>query len=410
MAVTRLPEVPTGTSLAATVILSSGATLNSSVNPGGYADAFFQLGTSTNSGLVVSTMAGSATAGSADGTGAAAQFNSPLGVAVDASGNVYVADSSNNSLRKITPAGVVTTLAGSGTAGFADGTGASAQFDGLSDVAVDSDGNVYVADSNNNRIRKVSPAGNVTTLAGSGTAGFADGTGASARFKYPLGLTVDAQGTVYVADMSNHRIRKVSPVGNVTTLAGSGTAGFVNGTGTAALLNSPSDVALDAAGNVYVSEYWNHSIRKVSPAGEVTALAGSGTAGFVNGTGAGAQFTGPYRVAVDAGGNVYVADLGNYRIRKVTPGGDVTTWAGLGQGAYSDGPVAGAYFGTIQGLSLADNGTAYVADASNNRIRKIAQVTSLLALAQSGLAGTNPVPASLVATGLLPETTYYYRA
>ena len=262
---------------------------------------------------VVTTLAGS-TEGFAEGTGAAAKFREPSGIAVDSAGNVYVADSVNNRIRKITPAGVVTTLAG-GTAGFAEGTGAAAQFNFPSGIAVDSAGNVYVADSNNNRIRKITPAGAVTTLAGS-TAGFAEGTGAAAQFNNLRGVAVDSAGNVYVADL--HRIRKITPAGAVTTLAGS-TSGFADGTGAAAKFTDPPGVAVDSVGNVYVAD-GSRRIRKITPAGEVTTLAGS-TSGSADGTGAAAQFKNPNSVAVDSAGNVYVADNSNHRIRKITPAG-----------------------------------------------------------------------------------------
>ena len=261
---------------------------------------------------VVTTLAGS-TQGYADDTGAAAQFSGSTGVAVDAAGNVYVADNYNHRIRKVSPTGVVTTLAGS-TQGYADGTGAAAQCNNPSGVAVDVAGNVYVADWGNNRIRKVSPAGVVTTLAGS-TQGYADGTGAAAKFDGPVGVAVDAAGNVYAADSSNRRICKVSPAGVVTTLAGS-TKGYADGTGAAAKFDDPAGVAVDASGNVYVADWGNNRIRKVSPAGVVTTLAGS-TKGYADGTGAAAQFSLPSCVAIDGAGTIYVGDHGNHRIRKI---------------------------------------------------------------------------------------------
>ena len=267
--------------------------------------------------VVVTTLAGSGVTGFADGTGTAAQFNYPSGVAIDSSGTVYVADFFNNRIRKITPAGVVTTLAGSGVAGFADGNGTAAQFFYPTGVAVDSSGTVYVADSYNHRIRKITPAGVVTTLAGSGVAGFADGTGTAAQFYNPQGVVVDSSGTMYVADSGNHRIRKITSAGVVTTLAGSGVAGFADGTGAAAQISGPAGVAVDSSGTVYVADTGDHRIRKITSAGVVTTLAGSGAASFADGTGAAAQFNNPRGVAVDSSGTVYVGDYVNNRIRKI---------------------------------------------------------------------------------------------
>ena len=227
---------------------------------------------------------------------------------MDGDGNVLVADSDHHRIRKISPNGVVTTLAGSGEEDFADGIGTAASFSSPCGVAVDGDGNVLVADYGNHRIRKISPNGVVTTLAGSGEGDFADGIGAAASFSSPFGVAVDGDGNVLVADSMNHRIRKISPNGVVTTLAGSGEGDFADGIGTAASFNSPCGVAVDGDGNVLVADSMNHRIRKISPNGVVTTLAGSGEGDFADGIGTAASFSSPHGVAVDGDGNVLVAD------------------------------------------------------------------------------------------------------
>jgi GH25 family lysozyme M1 (1,4-beta-N-acetylmuramidase) len=278
---------------------------------------------------VVTTLAGSAgISGTNDGTGSAARFggysnDSPCGGAMDSTGNLYVADTSNCTIRKVTPAGVVTTVAGLARwGGSDDGVGSAALFLLPRGVAVDSAGNVFVADTGNNTIRQVSSAGVVTTLAGSaGQAGSADGTGSAARFNAPIGVAVDSVGNVFVADSKNYTIRQVSSAGVVTTLAGSaGASGRNDGTGSAALFWLPRDVAVDSAGNVFVADSGNNTIRKVTPAGVVTTLAGlAGKSGSADGTGSAAQFNIPGAVAVDRAGNVFVADTLNHTIRKGSP-------------------------------------------------------------------------------------------
>ncbi len=272
----------------------------------------------------VTTFAGGSR-GSTDGTGADARFNYPEEVAVDGDGNVYVAGGGDHTIRKITPAGVVTTLAGvAESSGSTDGTGTDARFNFPYGVAVDRDGNVYVADRDNHTVRKVTPAGVVTTLAGTaGSSGSDDGTGADARFNYPRGVAVHRDGNVYVADRDNHTIRKITPAGVVTTLAGAaGSYGSTDGTGTAARFSGPHGVAVDGDGNVYVADAYNHTVRKVTPAGVVTTLAGTaGSSGLADGTGPLARFNSPAAVAVDGDGNVYVTDRNNHAIRTVTPAG-----------------------------------------------------------------------------------------
>jgi ribosomal protein S11 len=318
------------------------------------------------------------TSGTNDGTGSAAQFNRAFGVVVDSDGNVYVADTFNNTIRKITSAGAVTTLAGSaGPSGTNDGTGSAARFYLPVGVAVDTIGNVYVADSGNDTIRKITSVGAVTTLAGSARQqGTNDGPGSAARFNNPTGVAVDTNGNVYVADSDNDTIRQVTPVGTnwvVTTLAGiAKTPGTKDGTGSAARFNLPKGVAVDRANNLYVADYLNKSIRKVTPSGEVTTLAGNaGLSGSDDGTGSAARFNRPYSVAVDLANNLYVADTYNQTIRKITPGGSVTTLAGsAGLSGSDDGTGSAARFGLPSGVAVNSAGNLYVADTYNYRITK----------------------------------------
>jgi serine/threonine protein kinase, bacterial len=320
---------------------------------------------------VVSTFAGSTTAGSADGTGTSASFSFPFGVAVDSSGNVYVGDTSNQEIRKITAQGDVTTLAGSTTPGAADGTGAAASFNDPEGVATDAAGNVYVVDHANNEIRKVSPAGVVTTLAGSTTPGSTDAVGTAASFNLPTGIAIDANGYLYVADSSNNEIRKIAPDGTVSTLAGSTTPGSRDGVGAAASFNMPTSVAVDASGVVYVVDHDNQEIRKISPSGSVSTLAGSTTAGHADGTGAAASFDFPYSLALDQSGSLYVADYLNNEIRLVTSAGVVTTIAGSTAFGHADGTGTAATFFSPVGIAVDAGGNLFVAEIHNNDVRKI---------------------------------------
>jgi serine/threonine-protein kinase len=346
-----------------TPVASGTATITLTASPAtgtsGLASTTFSF-TVTIPGVI--TLAGSTTAGYANGTGTAATFNGPQGVASNAVGQLYVADTDNYEIRMITSLGAVTTLAGSGASGDANGPGTNASFEYPGRVAVDANGNVYVADYGNNQIREVTPTGVVTTLA--------------SGFSEPNGVAVDTAGNVYVADEGHNEIRMIAPPrGTVTTLAGNrNTApGSVNGTGTDASFNAPIGVAVDATGNVYVADYGNNEIRKIAPGGTVTTLAGSMTRGSVNGTGTGASFNSPFDVAVDAAGNVYVADSGNNEIRMVTAAGVVTTLAGSwpGHAGHADGSLTTATFNFPTGVAVDAVGNVYVADQANNEIRKI---------------------------------------
>jgi alpha-tubulin suppressor-like RCC1 family protein len=326
--------------------------------------------------LMVTTFAGTANViGNADGTGSAAQFVWPTGGAIDGSGKLFVADTVNCTIRKVTPAGVVSTLAGfPGNSGSADGASSAAQFSYPRGVATDGSGCLYVADTYNSTIRRVTPAGVVTTIAGvAGHVGSTDGSGSVALFNYPSGIVADGSGNTYVADTNNHTIRKVTPVGVVTTVAGTGgLSGSADGIGTGAQFNSPQNIAIDATGNLYVTDTNNSTIRKVTPAGVVTTIAG--LAGYYSdssdGTGSAARFAQPSGIAVDFAGNLYVTD-GNYTIRRITPSGVVTTVAGVaGYCGRSDGTGSAVQFYQPHGLAVDSTGNLYVMDSGNATIRK----------------------------------------
>jgi sugar lactone lactonase YvrE len=338
-------------------------------------------------------LAGAGSPGSADGTGAGAQFNQPFGVALDTSGNLFVADKNNHVIREITSGGVVTTFAGTaGSFGTADGTGADARFNLPTGVAVGSGGNVYVADTNNNTIRVISSQGAVTTLAGmAGTDGSIDGTGGAALLNQPHGIAVDSSGNIYVADFGNNMIRKVTQSGVVTTLAGVAAAttitnttgapanpGHADGTGTAASFNQPTGIAIDGSGNLYVADAGNDLIRKVTSAGVVTTIAGMpGVAGSTDGTGSAARFDSPRGVTVDGSGNIYVADAGNSSVRRITAAGVVTTLAGSpGSFANVEGTGAGAIFDAPAGIAVDSSGNLYLSQELGDVISKGAQATT----------------------------------
>jgi sugar lactone lactonase YvrE len=322
----------------------------------------------------VSTLAGLAGQwGSVDGAGAAARFTTPAGIGVDRNGNVFVVDEFDNVIRKITPAGVATTFAGlTGVWGYEDGVGSAARFDGPTGLAVDANDNLFVTDTYNTLIRKVTPSAVVTTLAGSrGSSGSSDGVGNSASFYTPVALDIDAAGNLIVADGA--RVRKVTADGVVTTLAGNFTeSGNADGTGTEALFQWIYGVAADAQGNGFVSDFLNQTIRRVTPAGVVTTFAGFASAGSDDGGPGVARFYNPTDVEVDASGNVFVADAGNNTIRKITAGGQVSTLAGRA-GSYgdADGQGSAARFAMPKYLALGGGGELYVSDVGNATIRKV---------------------------------------
>ncbi|SEN90366.1 hypothetical protein SAMN05192574_104543 [Mucilaginibacter gossypiicola] len=322
--------------------------------------------TSQTLSVVVSTFAGSINPGNADGTGTAASFNHPAGMITDAAGNIYLADAGNNLIRKITSAGVVTTFAGSGEQGDTDGTGTDASFNNPQDVTLDGSGNLYVVETTGKVIRKITSAGIVTTLAGGG-AGGADGTGTAAGFTAPTGIAVDGNGNLFVADV--YKIRKVTSAGVVTTFAGSGVSGSANGTGTAASFSQVKGIVIDLSGSLYVTDSGNNMIRKITSDGVVSTLAGSGAEGSTNGTGNTATFTAPVGLTADNQGVIYEGDSAHF-IRAVDAYGNVSAVAGTGFSGLADGEGSKASFSVPYGLAVGV-GKVYVADTFNNMIRVI---------------------------------------
>lgn len=328
-----------------------------------------------NVSAVVTTLAGDVWRGYADGTGSMARFYFPQGVTVDSIGNVYVADSVNNRIRKITAAGLVTTFAGGANAesgSGVDGTGAAARFSRPAGVAMDNYGNVLVADGGHNLIRRITPDGVVTTIAGTGERGWMDGSAAAASFNSPQAVAVDSEGSIYVADAGNVRIRKVSRSGIVTTLAGNNVLGCNDGVGAEARFGNPFGVTVDTSNNVYVADYGCNAIRKITPAGVVTTLAGiTNLSGGADGHVSSASFCQPQGVAADRTGNLYVTDRCNNAIRMITSAGVVTTVAGTAVPGYADGIGNAARFSAPYGIAVDSAGNLYVGDTDNNMVRKV---------------------------------------
>jgi sugar lactone lactonase YvrE len=328
------------------------------------------------------TLAGLAgNSGSADGTNTSASFYQPKYLAVDNAGNIFVVDSST--IRKVTPQGVVTTIAGQvGVSGYADGQGTNAIFNNPQGIAVDISSNLYVADMMNSVIRKITPDGTVSTFAGqAGINDSIDDTGNAARFYFPIGIAVDTNGNVYVADSVNETIRKITPGRAVTTLAGFPRSyGYADATGSAARFHNPCGLAVDASNNIYVADNVNEVVREVTPGGVVTTLAGfPGSAGAADGTGNAARFYSLNSVAVDSNGNVYVADTSNQAIRKITPNGVVTTLAGQsGNSGSADGVGSVARFYQPAGVAVDLLGNLFVADSLNYTIRATQPLTTIV--------------------------------
>src|SRR5436190_2110136 len=326
------------------------------------------------------TIAGASSKGTAGGVSTKARFASPRDVALDKSGNVFLTDSDNHAIRKISPDGIVTTVAGAlGIQGSDDGNGSVARFDEPNGIAVDASGNLFIADRGNRTVRKISASGEVTTFAGKAkVSGTNDGPARVARFSFIHGIAVDSRGTVYVSDTGNQTIRKITADGTVSTLAGlPGKHGFSDGKGMEARFTSPAGLTVDGKGNVFVADSFNGAIRRISPAGQVTTIAGEGNQS--------STFNNPAGVAVDRFGNVFVADTSNARIRKISSAGAVTTVAGRESGT-ADGPADVARFNLPYGVAVDQDGGLYVADSGNDCIRRIS-ATGVVSTA-AGISGS----------------------
>ncbi|WP_224995256.1 MBG domain-containing protein [Cesiribacter sp. SM1] len=355
-----------------------------------------------NKAGIITTIAGTGVAGFSGDGGLAtnATVGYTASVSVDAAGSIYVADFQNDRIRKIHTDGIITTVAGSSARGYSgdNGPAITAQMYNPGSLAKDVYGNMYVADFANHRIRKISPNGTITTIAGTGVAGFSGDGGAAirAQLNYPVDVTIDGAGNIYIADRSNHRIRKINTAGTITTIAGTGVAGF-GGDGVAAVqahLNQPYGVAADAAGNIYIADRLNHRIRKVATNETITTIAGTGMAGFSGDGGAAvnAQLNHPYNIAIDASGNIYLADRLNNRIRKISTAGTITTVAGTGEKGYGgdSGAAVHARLNEPCGVTVNASGILYVADTYNNRIRKVAvsgRITTVAGTGEKGFGG-----------------------
>ena len=328
-----------------------------------------------NNTYSVTTIAGSGNGAYADGLGAAASFYQPVGIAIDSSSNLYVSDTYNHCIRLITPSGQVSTIAGTvyggvGIPGFSNGTYAS--FNLPMGLILDSSSNIYVCDYNNHVIRQITPAGFVITFAGSGSPSYADGNGTLASFNGPSGITIDTAGNLYVADCGNNRIRKIDTAANVTTIAGNASATYTDGFGITASFNNPFSITIDKNNNLYIGDRLNYRIRKIDSGRNVTTIAGNGTNGVLDGNGIAAIVSWPEGICVDSTGTLFYSDFFGKVIRKISPSGTVSTIAGQ---VYVNGNKNGLGFSALFNLPanmvVDSTGILYLADYYNNSIRKI---------------------------------------
>ena len=334
-----------------------------------------------------------------NGPATQARLHAPFGLATDNAGNLFIADYWNHRIRRVDPTGTISTIAGTGERGHSGdgGPAVAARLNSPDGIVVDSAGNLFIADSSNHRIRRVGPLGTITTIAGTGAWGFGgdNGPATQARLHAPSGLATDNAGNLFIADTRNQRIRRVDPSGTITTVAGTGETGFSGdgGPAVAARLNIPTGIAVDRAGNLFITDSWNSRIRRVDPSGTITTIAGTGRVGFSGdgGPAVAARLGYPEGVALDGSGNLYVNDRLNQRIRRVDPSGTITTIAGTGKVGFSGdgGPAVQAQFDYPQDLAVDSAGNLYVADTDNNRVRILTRTTSPVTLPRpTGLTAT----------------------
>ena len=315
----------------------------------------------------------------------AAKLNFPTGVAVDRSGNVYCADGQNNRIRKISLSGIISTIAGTGSAGYSgdNGDATAARLTNPNSLLIDSTGNVIFTDDGNHCIRKISRSGIISTVAGTGVQGYSGdgGNATAAMIDAPTGIAMDANENIYFADQSGS-IRKITSSGIISTFAGDNASNFSGdgGPATAATFRQPTGLAFDGHGNLYIADLDNFRVRKISPAGIITTIAGIGTRGY-GGDGApatNALLNSPTGIAIDADNNIYVADAGNNNIRKINSSGIITTFAGTGVMGFSGdgGPASAARLSAVYGITITKNGYMYIADQQNNRIRLVTSLPS----------------------------------
>ena len=354
----------------------------------------------------ISTAAGTgaATFGGDGAAASLARLNNPIGVAADAAGNVYIADTINHRIRKIDAfTGIISTAAGGGSSLGDGGAATSAQLNNPQGVAADAAGNLYIADTDNHRIRKVTAStGNISTVAGTGSSGYSGDGGAatSAQINSPYGVAVDSSGNIYIGTNTGHRVRKVTAsTGNISTVAGTGSSGYSGdgGAAAAAQLNRPRGVAADAAGNLYIADYWNHRIRKVDASGNISTVAGGGSSLGDGGAATAGQLNRPWGIALDAAGNLYIAEVLGYRVRKVDTSGNISTVTGTGAAGFSGdargfggdgGAATSARMNTPIGIALDAAGNVYITDTHNQRIRKVdAAAGNVETIAGTGSAG-----------------------